>query len=81
MPVLTSQFQQSYDPEIHSPNEMVVDSSDDYVVPGENDKEPVAIINPESLDADGDQPENVTLATDCMLLPSIALGIHGKSSG
>lgn len=49
---------------------MVVDTQDDYVVqPAENEKEQVAIINPDSLDADVDQPENVTLATDCTLLP------------
>lgn len=60
---------------------MVVDSSDDYAVPAADEKEPVAIINPDSLDADGDQPENVTLATDCMFLPSIVLSVHGKSSG
>ncbi|KAK7996278.1 ubiquitin carboxyl-terminal hydrolase [Apiospora marii] len=65
----------SYDPEIHSPNEMVVDSSDDYVVPaaGDNEKEPVAIINPDSLDADVDQPENVTLATDFETMKELVL--------
>ncbi|KAK8058688.1 ubiquitin carboxyl-terminal hydrolase [Apiospora phragmitis] len=64
----------SYDPEIHSPNEMVVDSSDDYVVqPTENEKEQVAIINPDSLETDGDQPENVTLATDFETMKELVL--------
>ncbi|KAK7967391.1 ubiquitin carboxyl-terminal hydrolase [Apiospora aurea] len=52
---------------------MVVDSSDDYVVPAENEKEPVAIINPDSLDTDVDQPENVTLATDFETMKELVL--------
>lgn len=49
---------------------MMIDTQDDYVVqPAEDEKEQVTIINPDSLDADVDKPENVTLATDCMLLP------------
>lgn len=44
---------------------MMVDSQDEYVVqPGENEKESVTIINPDQLDDDADQVENVTLATD-----------------
>lgn len=50
---------------MHSPNDMMVDSQDEYVVqPGENVKESVAIINPDQLDDDADQLENPTLATD-----------------
>ena len=64
--MLTVTYLQSYDSEIHSPNDMMVDAQDDYVVPAtENEKDQVAIINPDNLDNEADQPENVTLATDC----------------
>lgn len=43
---------------------MVVDS-DDYVgIPTESEKEPVAIINPDHLDNDADQLQDLPLATD-----------------
>lgn len=58
--------QKSYDSEIHSPNEMVVDTQDDYVVQSaENEKDQLAIINPDNLENDAEQVENVPLATDC----------------
>ncbi|KAK8110930.1 ubiquitin carboxyl-terminal hydrolase [Apiospora kogelbergensis] len=64
----------SYDPEIHSPNEMMIDTQDDYVVqPAEDEKEQVTIINPDSLDADVDKPENVTLATDFETMKEMVL--------
>ena len=44
---------------------MAVDT-DDYVgVDDVNEKEPVAIIHPDSLDNDGDQLQDQPLATDC----------------
>lgn len=48
-----------------SPNEMVVDTSDYVDVDTENEKEPVAIINPDNLGQDEDQiEENRPLAND-----------------
>ena len=52
---------QSYDPEIESPNDMIVDP-DDFVVEPENEKDDVAIINP---DQDGDLA-GLPRADDCM---------------
>lgn len=47
---------------------MVVDAPDDIVVqPSQNEKDEVAIINPDQLDNDADH-ENITLANDCMYL-------------
>jgi ubiquitin carboxyl-terminal hydrolase 7 len=44
---------------------MVVDT-DDYVgAPELTEKEPVAIINPDNLDNDVDQLQDLPLATDC----------------
>ncbi|KAH6696852.1 ubiquitin carboxyl-terminal hydrolase [Plectosphaerella plurivora] len=54
----------SYNHDVHSPNEMVVDT-DDYVgAPELTEKEPVAIINPDNLDNDVDQLQDLPLATD-----------------
>jgi hypothetical protein len=45
---------------------MVVDNPDDYVVqPEEDEKDPVAIINPDNLETEAEQLENATLASDC----------------
>jgi hypothetical protein len=58
----------SYDSDIHSPNDMVIDSQDDHVVQpaeAENEKEAVIDITPDSLDTDVVEKENVILATDC----------------
>lgn len=53
---------QSYN--VPSPNEMVVDS-DDYVgLANDPEKDPVAIISPDSLDQDQDQLQDLPLATD-----------------
>ncbi len=46
---------------------MMVDSQDDMVVePTQNDRDQVAIIEPDQLDNESETLENVTLATDCM---------------
>lgn len=55
---------QSYDPEIESPNDMIVDP-DEFVVEPESERDDVAIINP---DQDGDQA-GLPRADDCMYLP------------
>lgn len=53
---------QSYN--VPSPNEMVVDT-DDYVgVANDPEKDPVAIINPDQLEQDADQLQDLPLATD-----------------
>lgn len=50
---------------------MMVDSEDNMVVESaQNDRDQVAIIEPE-LDNETETPENVTLATDCMFLSRI----------
>ncbi|KAI1326876.1 cysteine proteinase [Xylariaceae sp. FL0255] len=62
----------SYDSEIHSPNDMIVDSQDDMVLPTQNGDQ-VAIIEPDQLDNDADQLEDVTLATDFDAIKEIVL--------
>ncbi|KAG7118195.1 hypothetical protein HYQ44_005338 [Verticillium longisporum] len=53
----------SYNNDITSPSEMVMDT-DDYVgIPNESEKEPVAIINPDN-DNDIDNLQDLPLATD-----------------
>lgn len=60
---------QSYDSDIHSPNDMMIDPQDDMVVePAQDDRDQVAIIEPDPLDNEPESLENVTLATDCTLL-------------
>lgn len=50
LPSSYTDFEQTMDAEIHSPNEMMVDP-DDYVVElPQNEKDDVAIINPDQLD-------------------------------
>lgn len=63
----------SYDSDIHSPNDMVVDAPEDIVVqPAETEKDEIAIINPDQLDNDADH-ENITLATDFDAIKEIVL--------
>ena len=53
-----------------SPNEMVVDTSDYVDVDTENEKEPVAIINPDNLGQDELQiDDEKPLANDCTRAP------------
>lgn len=53
----------SYDPEFHSPNDMVIDAPEE-LGSIESEKEQVVDINPDSLDNGTDTRENVVLATD-----------------
>ncbi|KAI8304182.1 ubiquitin carboxyl-terminal hydrolase [Colletotrichum asianum] len=53
----------SYNNDIHSPNEMVVDT-DEYVGGPDSEKEPIAIINPDNLDNEVEQLQDLPLATD-----------------
>lgn len=71
--VLIRLLPKSYDSEIHSPNEMIVDTQDD-LVPAENEKEQVVDINPDSLDNDADQHDNAPLATDRAYTPAALAG-------
>lgn len=49
---------------------MMVDSQDDMVVEsGQNERDEVAIIEPDQLDDEIEPLENVTLATDCTCCP------------
>lgn len=60
---------------------MMVDTQDDYVVqPGENEKESVAIINPDQLDDDADQLENPTLATDRTCRARRGCSVQGRDA-
>lgn len=59
---------QSYN--VHSPNDMVVDSGDYVGVANEPDKEPVAIINPDSTDGEADQLQDLPMADDRTFCPS-----------
>lgn len=49
---------------VPSPNEMVVDTGDYVGVDSGLEKDPVAIINPDNLDHEGDQLQDLPLATD-----------------
>lgn len=55
---------QSYNNDIHSPNEMVVDT-DEYVGGTDSEKEPIAIIDPDNLDNGAEQLQDLPLANDC----------------
>lgn len=64
----------SYDSEIHSPNDMMVDTQEEMVVqPTLNEKDQVAEINPEQLDNDTETLDNVMLATDFEAMKEIVL--------
>ncbi|CAM1508456.1 Fc.00g053040.m01.CDS01 [Cosmosporella sp. VM-42] len=58
----SSPHKQSYN--VNSPNDMVVDSGDYIGVANEPDKEPVAIINPDSPEHEADQLEDLPMAND-----------------
>ena len=47
-----------------SPNEMVMDTGDYVGVGNDPEKDPVAIINPDNLDQEADQLQDLPLATD-----------------
>ncbi|UQC82690.1 ubiquitin carboxyl-terminal hydrolase [Colletotrichum lupini] len=53
----------SYNNDIHSPNEMVVDT-DEYVGGTDSEKEPIAIIDPDNLDNGAEQLQDLPLAND-----------------
>ncbi|KAF4120217.1 ubiquitin carboxyl-terminal hydrolase 7 [Geosmithia morbida] len=53
---------QAYD--IPSPNEMLMDTGDYVGVDNDPEKDPVAIINPDNLEQEGDQLQDIPLATD-----------------
>lgn len=59
---------QSFDGQINSPNDMVVDTDDLAVEPNDTEKDDVAEINPAALDKGSDQLE-VPLASDCRFRP------------
>ncbi len=54
---------QSYN--VPSPNEMEVDTTEYVGDPNIMEKEPVAIINPDNLDQETDQLQDLPLANDC----------------
>jgi hypothetical protein len=57
---------QSLEPEIHSPNEMLVDPDEFVIGPPEGEKDNLAVINPEDLNNnDADQLPGLPLASDC----------------
>lgn len=60
---LTRFSNQSYN-NVHSPNEMVVDTGDYVGVANEPDKDPVAIINPDSSETEADQLHDLPAADD-----------------
>lgn len=67
--------QQHYDGDIESPNDMMVDPAD-YVDPEELDeKDDVAIINPDQLGENGDLPEKPR-ADDCTFI--LPYAFYGK---
>ncbi|KAI5867169.1 cysteine proteinase [Durotheca rogersii] len=64
----------SYDSEIHSLSDTMVDSQDEMVVqPASGERDQVAEINPDHLDNDTEQSKNVILATDFEAMKAIAL--------
>ncbi len=58
---------QSLDSEIQSPNDMLVDPDEYVVEPPENEKDDLAVINPDDLSNDNyDQLPSLPMADDCM---------------
>jgi hypothetical protein len=57
---------QSFDTDVHSPNEMLVDPEEYVVEPALGEKDDIAIINPDRLNSSQNDPEH-PLATDCTL--------------
>lgn len=55
---------QSYNPDIQSPSEMVVDTDEFSGVANAPEQDHVAIINPENLDSEVDQLQDLPKATD-----------------
>lgn len=66
---------QSYN--VNSPNEMVVDTEDYVGVANEPDKDPVAIINPDSPDGSADQLQDLPMANDRASLQAASLTYKG----
>ena len=62
--LLTDSTQKSYDADILSPNDMLVDPDEYVVEPPENEKDDVAIINPDQLGSDVELPD-LPRADDC----------------
>lgn len=56
-----------------SPNEMVMDTGDYVGVNNDPEKDPVAIINPDNLEQEGDQLQDLPLANDCASTPPLRL--------
>ena len=57
---------QSFDGQINSPNDMVVDTDDLAVEPNDADNNDVAVINPDTLGKEGEQSgESGLVASDC----------------
>lgn len=62
---------QAYDAEMESPNDMLVDPDEYVTEQTENEKDDVAIINPDTLDSDIEMPDKPR-ADDCVSTPSAA---------
>jgi ubiquitin carboxyl-terminal hydrolase 7 len=58
---------------VPSPNEMVVDTGDYVGVDHDPEKEPVAIISPDSLEQQADQLQDLPLATDHEAMKEVVL--------
>lgn len=63
-------YDEAYNPDMPSPNDMLVDTEEHIVEPTENglEKDNLTIINPDSLETETEQPQDLPRADDCMLL-------------
>jgi ubiquitin carboxyl-terminal hydrolase 7 len=59
---------EAFNPDMHSPNDMLVDTEEHIVDPAANgvEKDNLTIINPDNLETEAEQLQDLTRADDCM---------------
>lgn len=68
---------EAFNPDMHSPNEMMIDGEEHIVDPvtALDEKDSLAIITPENLEIEGDQLQDLPVATDCTWRPLCVMGM------
>lgn len=58
---------EAFNPDMHSPNDMLVDTEEHIVDPTANgvEKDNLTIINPDNLETEAEQVQDLTRADDC----------------
>lgn len=62
-----SPHDEAFNPDMNSPNDMMIDTEEHIVEPTENgaEKDNLTIINPDNLDTEAEQPQDLPRADDC----------------